>query len=102
MTDHSFLKNKKYEMVNHNGKKVQDFSAAYAKAYNRALNGMVERRMRSAILAIGSYWFSAWVDAGQPDLNKLIAKPLSPYQRKKMEQEVTLYKAGKVVVLSKH
>jgi len=32
---------------------------------------MVERQMRSSILAIGSYWYSAWVDAGQPDLNKM-------------------------------
>ena len=32
---------------------------------------MVERRMQSSIKLIGSLWFTAWVDAGQPDLNKL-------------------------------
>ena len=35
------------------------------------MNGMVERRLRKAILAVGSIWFTAWVDAGQPDLLKL-------------------------------
>ena len=32
------------------------------------MKGMVEERFRTAILAIGSAWYTAWVDAGQPDL----------------------------------
>jgi hypothetical protein len=35
------------------------------------MNGMVERRMRKAILAVGAVWFTAWVDAGQPNLAAL-------------------------------
>ena len=34
---------------------------------------MVERRMKKAIYMIGCFWYTAWVDAGQPHLpNKLI------------------------------
>lgn len=44
---------------------------AFAEAYQNKLNGMVERRMRAAILAVGSAWYSAWADAGQPDLRRL-------------------------------
>jgi hypothetical protein len=34
---------------------------------------MVERRMKKAIYMIGCFWYTAWVDAGQPKLpNKLI------------------------------
>jgi hypothetical protein len=33
---------------------------------------MVERQMKSAIRTIGDFWYTAWVDAGQPDLNSLI------------------------------
>jgi len=43
----------------------------FAYAYHDRLNGMVEDRMQDAILAIGSVWYSAWIDAGQPDLNNL-------------------------------
>jgi len=32
---------------------------------------MVERRMQKAVLAVGSIWFTAWVDAGQPNLAAL-------------------------------
>lgn len=40
----------------------------YAALYQMEMQGMVEKRMQDAILAIGSVWYSAWVDAGQPDL----------------------------------
>jgi hypothetical protein len=44
---------------------------SYAKAYQDAMHGMVEKRMRDAILAVGSAWYSAWIDAGQPNLKRL-------------------------------
>ncbi|MEM9545994.1 MAG: zinc dependent phospholipase C family protein [Bacteroidota bacterium] len=43
----------------------------FAYEYHRRLNGMVEARMQDAILSIGSVWYSAWIDAGQPDLLNL-------------------------------
>ena len=40
----------------------------FSRAYHERLGGMVEKRMQDAILAVGSFWYSAWVEAGQPDL----------------------------------
>ncbi|HEY5328146.1 MAG TPA: zinc dependent phospholipase C family protein [Mucilaginibacter sp.] len=96
----SFPADKKYIIYLHGKRPVKEYSIAYAKAYHKMLNGMVERRMRSAILAVGSYWYSAWVDAGQPDLDKLIKKPLSGIEKTRTQKEETLYKAGKVLVLT--
>lgn len=45
----------------------RDFSAAY----QERLQNMIERRMRAAIHAVSSSWYTAWVDAGQPDLSKM-------------------------------
>lgn len=39
----------------------------YAAFYQQAMGGMVQSRMQEAILAVGNIWYSAWVDAGQPD-----------------------------------
>ncbi len=50
------------------------YSETYSRKYNELLNNMVERRMRSAILAVGSFWYTAWVNAGQPDLSKVKGK----------------------------
>jgi hypothetical protein len=51
---------------------IKVFSKEYSKQYHRALNGMVERQMQRSVKAVGDLWFTAWVDAGQPDLKKLI------------------------------
>jgi len=47
----------------------------FARAYHTELSGMVEDRMQDAILSIGSVWFSAWVDAGQPELDRQEISP---------------------------
>ena len=49
----------------------------YARRYHDSLDGMVEKRMQDAILAVGSVWYSAWIDSGQPDLNLLLKKNAS-------------------------
>ncbi len=87
---------KKYAMVMHGKKAIKDYSAAYSLAYQQAMRGMVQRRMRSAVLAVGSYWYSAWVDAGQPDLNKLIKQPLNKDDMLKIQKEEAIFKAGKI------
>jgi hypothetical protein len=96
----SFPADKKYALVMRGKMEVKDYSFAYSTVYHKMLRGMVERRMRSAILAVGSYWYSAWVDAGQPDLDKLIKQPLNTVEKRKIQQEENLYRAGKVVVLT--
>ncbi len=40
----------------------------YARAYAQSMDGMVEERLRSSIHGIASAWYTAWIDAGQPDL----------------------------------
>ncbi|HTE01194.1 MAG TPA: zinc dependent phospholipase C family protein [Mucilaginibacter sp.] len=102
MISKAISEDKKYEMVKRSSKNVKDYSVAYAKAYHNALKGMVARRMRSAILEIGSFWYSAWVDAGQPDLNKLIVTPLSAEEKRKIQHEAVLYRDGKMVSLKGH
>lgn len=50
---------------------VRTQCADYAAAFQQRLGGMVEARMRDAVQAVGSAWYTAWVDAGQPDLTHL-------------------------------
>jgi len=97
----TFPASKKYIPEKRGNRAVKDYSIAYSRAYQKMLNRMVERRMRSAILAVGSYWYSAWVDAGQPDLDKLIKQPLNNGEKKKLQYEETLYRTGKTLILTK-
>jgi hypothetical protein len=54
------------------GRIVAQPCEAYARAWSAAMNGMVEERFRAAVHAVGSVWYSCWVDAGQPDLDGML------------------------------
>jgi hypothetical protein len=56
----------KYTFPARNEKKT--YSDEYIKEYNLRLNGMVSNRIKLAIENLGSIWYTAWVDAGQPTL----------------------------------
>jgi hypothetical protein len=49
------------------------------------LNGMVERRMRQSVYAVASCWYTAWVNAGQPDLNRLSGEDFTASDRAEWE-----------------
>ncbi|NRF40982.1 zinc dependent phospholipase C family protein [Pedobacter foliorum] len=57
---------RKYSFSERNNQVLKQYSLEYATAYHNMMNNMVEKQMKSAILTIGSFWYSAWVDAGQP------------------------------------
>lgn len=65
----------------------------YCDAYHEALGGMVEMRMQDAVLAIGSFWYSAWIDAGQPSLPTDITT-LNVVEEKDKKALDDAYKAG--------
>lgn len=61
----------KYRPMSKNGKIIHEYTNEFINDYESSLDGMVEKRMKSAIRALGSYWYSALIDAGQPDLTLL-------------------------------
>jgi hypothetical protein len=64
---------------------VRTQCAEYARAYHQRMQGMVESRMQEAILAVGSAWFTAWVDGGQPQFGDFMAE-LSENDRAAFEE----------------
>ena len=72
------------------------FSSEFSKKFSELLNGMVERQLRRSILTIGSIWYTAWVNAGQPDLSKIEDKDISDAHKKELKEQEKLWKTGKV------
>jgi hypothetical protein len=58
---------------------------------------MVERRMRVAIKAVGSYWYTAWVNAGQPNMKKLVNKSQTDTEKEKAEKDEAAFQNGKAL-----
>ena len=80
-----FPDDKKYAFEERNGKMIRQYSSAFTIAYNKKLDGMIERRMRQSIFAIASFWYTAWVNAGQPDLKGLATQKFTETELKEFE-----------------
>nr|WP_237488101.1 zinc dependent phospholipase C family protein [Hufsiella ginkgonis] len=93
----SFPTDRKYTFVERSGKITRQYSTAYSRAFHNALNGMVEEQMRASILHVGSFWYSAWVDAGQPDLRKARAGSLTDEERKRERVAEEGYRKGGII-----
>ena len=64
----SFETDKKYAYEMRGNQLVKTYSKEYSGNYHEKLNGQVERRIQQAIIAVGSIWYTAWVNAGMPEL----------------------------------
>ncbi|HIP32830.1 MAG TPA: S1/P1 Nuclease [Crocinitomicaceae bacterium] len=68
---------RKYSFERRGAITTKVYSYEFSQEYHRRMNGMVERRLRAAIATVGSVWYTAWIDAGQPDLSALQNTPPS-------------------------
>jgi len=59
-----------------NNQNIRTQCVGYARAYHQTMDKMVEDRFRVAVKAVGDAWYTAWIDAGQPDapVNKTLSK----------------------------
>lgn len=60
--------NKKYSFEQKGTILIKNYSKDYALEYHKLLKHSIEDRFSEAIKQIGSLWYSAWLEAGQPDL----------------------------------
>ncbi len=86
---------KKYSFEKKGNATVKVYSAEYSEAYDKMLDGMVERRMRQSIFNVGSFWYTAWVNAGSPDLKRLMSKEVSDSIKTAEKETEKMWKTGK-------
>jgi hypothetical protein len=83
----------KYSFEMRNGQVIRQYSTYYSKQYHLQLKGMVERRMRASIQATASLWYTAWINAGQPDLRDIAGKSFSEAELTEWEELNKQWKA---------
>ncbi|MEJ8801301.1 zinc dependent phospholipase C family protein [Pontibacter sp. H249] len=88
-----FDEEKKYSFEARNNLTTRVYSRAFSQAYSNRLKGQVERQMRLAIKMTASFWYTAWVDAGQPNLGTL-KSTLSLEELHRLEMEKREYESG--------
>lgn len=80
-----FPPDKQYCYEERLGRTIRTQCKDYAQAYHDRLSGMVESQLRKSIYVIGSAWYTAWVDAGQPDMRRLSPHSLTPEEEAELE-----------------
>ncbi|MBN9351567.1 MAG: hypothetical protein J0H55_12880 [Chitinophagaceae bacterium] len=76
------------------------YSDAYAAAFNKALGNMVEDQIRLSVWDIDNYWYTAWVNAGKPDLSKLDDPDLTRKNKKDYKKEYKAWQKGKLLYMN--
>ncbi|MBA3971923.1 MAG: S1/P1 Nuclease [Bacteroidetes bacterium] len=97
-----FSPDKKYSFENRGATLMKVYSKEYTEEYDKMLNGMVERRMREAIICVGSMWYTAWVNAGKPNLDRFNDKEISDSLKVANKAAEELWKNGKVKEVKGH
>lgn len=92
-----FPSDRKFAFEERNGKLLRQYSSAYSTSWNTIMGGMVERRMRQSVFAIASFWYTAWVDAGQPDLTALTPVFLSDEEAMELEVLNRAWRSGDMI-----
>jgi hypothetical protein len=77
---------KKYSLEARGNTNMRVYSKPFSREYHDMLNGQVERQMRRSIKMVGNFWYTCWVDAGQPDLSALV-NDISESEKKRLEEE---------------
>ncbi|GAA0878934.1 hypothetical protein GCM10009119_19020 [Algoriphagus jejuensis] len=76
-----FPEDQKYSYEERNGLTGRVYSREFTEAFSIALDHQIERQMRKSIKMIADFWYTAWINAGQPDLT-LLDKALSEEDEK--------------------
>jgi hypothetical protein len=94
--DNIYLKDDSGNLIK-NKFNVPVHSEEYCRQYNQKLKGMVENQMRLAISSTANFWYTAWVNAGKPDLSDVDPADQTAKNKKSLKQELKLVKQGKLV-----
>jgi len=92
----NFPTDQKYAYENRGNVMLKTYSVEYTNRYDLMIKGQVERRMRESITMVGSLWYTAWVNAGKPNLEKLGEKDISDSLKFAMQKEEELYLLRKI------
>jgi len=91
----SFPMDQKYSFEKRGLNTLKTYSREYSNDYHVMLDGMVERRMRRAIISLGCLWYTAWVNAGMPQLEEMKGVTIDQFEIE-MAEEAKKWKNGDI------
>ena len=90
----SFTDSTKYRWEFRWGKNRRFYSYEFARQYSAALKSSVNDQLRAASEAIADFWYTAWVNAGKPNLDPLLT---TDYNKKSFKSEKKAFKKNELM-----
>jgi len=87
----------KYRVEHRYGRDIKVYTPAFGKIYGARLGSMVNDQLLHSADQIADFWYTAWVDAGKPELNALLSESLTKKDKKEMCVESKDYRKGRLV-----
>lgn len=92
-----FTDEQKYRVQNRNGREYKSYTADFAQAYSARLKNTVNQQLLSSSSLIADFWYTAWVDAGKPDLKSLMPASYTNADKKQYKKEYKAYKKNNLL-----
>lgn len=71
-------------------------TSEYLVRYNSALQTMIQDQLRASIKMVGDIWYTAWVDAGKPNISNLDDPSVAKRNKAMFLQDLSTWKKGAV------
>jgi len=93
----SFTDSTKFRVQMRNGRESKSYSSAFAKAYSAALGKTIDQQLINSANLVADFWYTSWVDAGSPDLTKLIPSFSKKEEKHSIKDEQKAFKHNKLI-----
>ena len=92
-----FVDSTKYRTQTRRGKEVKSYTSAFARAYSKALGQTINDQLLNSSKMIADFWYTAWVDAGKPDLNSLSGQSFDKKDKEQLKIEMKAWKNNELI-----
>ena len=97
LVSRQFTPERKYRTQVRRGKEVKGYTTEFIKAYAASLKNTINDQAICSANLVADFWYTAWVDAGKPDLSSLYGGGLSATAKQHLEKELVSFGANRLV-----
>jgi S1/P1 Nuclease len=90
-----FTEERKFKRSERFGQMRKNFSPEFAKAYGERLGNTVNERLLASSRCVADFWYTAWVNAGKPDLSDL--ESASKEDKAKFKAAIKAWKKNELI-----
>lgn len=90
----NFTDSTKYRWQERWGKMRRFYTAPFARAYNDKVGKSINKQLVASANRLADFWYTAWVDAGRPDLSGIMTRP---YAKADFRKERKAFKNNELI-----